>query len=134
MFRADFVWTETRTGHTLIGTVTVSTHQTQQDTDKLLSARTDDLIWEHRRALTHREVVHSVARARMEVRDGYRSMSLPLPTGEEYVALVIGMARRHLHERFIAPAPSTVESPTTPGEQAGVATPPPATRIPTQAL
>lgn len=96
----------------------------QQDTDTLLSARTDDLLWEYRRTLTHREVIHAVARARMEVRDGYRSMALELPAADEYVSLVIGMARRHLRERFVVPPQETGEDagdndPTCPSRVAG---------------
>lgn len=76
-------------------------------TDGILSAETDKLIWEFRRTLTYREIVQAVARARVDVRDGYRNLKRELPEADEYVALVIGLARQRIEARFV-PAPLTL--------------------------
>jgi len=74
---------------------------TSNKTDVLLSAEADKLIWEFRRTLTYREVVQAVARARVEVRDAYRELEIDLPPVDEYVALVIGMARQRITARLV---------------------------------
>jgi hypothetical protein len=70
------------------------------DVDRMLSAEADALMWEFRRTVGHREVIHAVVRARIELRDADRSTGLDLPTENEYVALVMRIARQWIAEHI----------------------------------
>ena len=66
--------------------------------DELLRQAAERLAKEYTRnaRVSAGRVLAAVARAKRHVLDGYRVLNLDFPPGDEYVALVIGLARQEL--------------------------------------
>jgi hypothetical protein len=82
-------------GHAHVNNMTIDESLGDLDRRKLLLLATEDLV---RAQNTHtaQEVIEAVARARTRVGAGYAISALSPPPSDEYVSLVIGMARQDL--------------------------------------
>lgn len=65
----------------------------------LLLDATEDLIRAHRETLPARDVIAAVARAKLHVDSGFAVIHLDPPPADEYVVLVVGLARQELIKR-----------------------------------
>jgi hypothetical protein len=68
--------------------------------ESLLRTATEDLIRAHRADLTAGAVIAAVARAKLHVDSGFAVIHLEPPPPDEYVVLVIGLARQELAKRL----------------------------------
>jgi hypothetical protein len=75
------------------------------DRDHALREAAQRLIGDYAEMIPSGQVLAAVARAKVHVHDGLRVVRLPLPPTDEYLALVVGLARQELSLR-LKPEPS----------------------------
>jgi hypothetical protein len=75
------------------------------DRDRALREEAQRLTREYAASVPSGQVLAAVARAKLHVHEGLRVIRLALPPTDEYLALVIGLARQELHLR-LKPDPS----------------------------
>ena len=66
---------------------------------QLLLQATEALVVDYAPTTVAGVVIAAVARAKCHVRDGYTACGLHAPPADEYVSLIIGLARHELNER-----------------------------------
>jgi hypothetical protein len=71
---------------------------TSREPDHLLRESTEHLVEDYtpNTRVSVGRVLAAVDRAKRHVLDGYRVLNLDAPSGDEYVALVVGLARQEL--------------------------------------
>jgi hypothetical protein len=75
------------------------------DRDRALREAAQRLTRDYTGRMPSGQVLAAVARAKVHVRDGLGVVRLPLPPTDEYLALVVGLARQELELR-LKPQPS----------------------------